>query len=93
MPYFQRKPIEGLTDAVLSNLSIPGLPSRGRTLPGGAAVRLVNPSAATTGIVEQAAVGTRIGAAEPQPGAFRAVGRGLRPAYAERPDQRTPGAG
>ena len=55
MPYFQRKPIEGLIDAVLSNVSTPGLPSRGRALPAAAATRLVNPSAPITGIVEQAA--------------------------------------
>jgi hypothetical protein len=55
MPYFQRKPIEGLADQLLSIVSFPGLPSRGRSLPAGAASRLVNPYAVTTGIVEQAA--------------------------------------
>ncbi len=55
MPYFQRKPIEQLADELLSNVPIPGLPSRGRTLPAAAVSRLVNPYAATTGIVEQAA--------------------------------------
>jgi hypothetical protein len=57
MPYFQRKPIEGLVDAVLSNVPIPGLPSRGRPLPAAAVAgaRPVSPPAAITGILEQAA--------------------------------------
>ena len=54
MPYFQRKPIEGLIDAVLSNVSTSGLPSRGRT-PVVAAGRLAHAPATITGIVEQAA--------------------------------------
>jgi hypothetical protein len=55
MPYFQRKPVEGPIDTVPWNVSPPGLPSRGRPLPAGAASPQVNPYAATTGIVEQAA--------------------------------------
>ena len=57
MPYFQRKPIEELVDAVRSIVPIPGLPSRGRA----PATRELQapawsaPSAAITGIVEQAA--------------------------------------
>ena len=54
MPYFQRKPIEGLVDAVRSHIPIPGLPSRGPALPG-AATRPIGAPAAITGIVEQAA--------------------------------------
>jgi hypothetical protein len=56
MPYFQRKPIEQLVDTVRSNVSIPGLPSRG-SLPVTRAITdtgLASP-AAITGIVEQAA--------------------------------------
>lgn len=55
MPYFQRKPIEGLTDQLFRSVAFPGLPSRGRSLPASAASRPVNPHALTTGIVEQAA--------------------------------------
>ena len=58
MPYFQRKPVEELVDAVRSIVPIPGLPSRGRApaTRGTAATGPVSPSAAaTTGIVEQAA--------------------------------------
>jgi len=57
MPYFQRKPIEGLVDTIRSQLPIPGLPSRGYALPGAAIVGMQpeNPLAAITGIVEQAA--------------------------------------
>lgn len=55
MPYFQRKPVEGLDDLVRSRVPTPGLPSRGPVagpvadtgLPG-------DPHAAATGIVEQA---------------------------------------
>ena len=57
MPYFQRQPIEGLVDAVLSNVPTPGLPSRGPALPAAvvAGTRPVSPAAAITGIVDQAA--------------------------------------
>lgn len=56
MPYFQRKPIEGLVDAVQSHLRIPGLPSRGPALPAAviAAIRPGGPPASISGIVEQA---------------------------------------
>jgi hypothetical protein len=54
MPYFQRKPLEGLLDTVRSQLPIPGLPSRGPALPGAASADS-QPAAALTGIVEQAA--------------------------------------
>jgi hypothetical protein len=55
MPYFQRKPIEGLVDAALSNAPIPGLPSRIRTPAAvGADMRPFCPVATATGIVEQA---------------------------------------
>jgi hypothetical protein len=52
MPYFQRKPIDGLLDPVLS----PGLPSRVRALaePIAAASTIIGAPAAVTGIVEQA---------------------------------------
>jgi hypothetical protein len=56
MPYFQRKPIEGLVDTVRSQFPIPGLPSRGsalsRAVTGG--IRPESPLAAITGIVDQA---------------------------------------
>jgi hypothetical protein len=56
MPYFQRKPIEGLIDIVRSQAPIPGLPSRGLAPTLGMAGTLpMNPPAAITGIVEQAA--------------------------------------
>ncbi len=57
MPYFQRKPIEGLVETIRSQFPIPGLPSRGYTLPGAAIAGMQpeNPLAAITGIVEQAA--------------------------------------
>jgi hypothetical protein len=57
MPYFQRQPIEGLLDAVLSNVPSPGLPSRGPAMPAAvvAGIRPVSPAAAVTGIVDQAA--------------------------------------
>jgi len=51
MPYFQRKPVEGLVDPVLSTVPIPGLPSRTRALPAVTGA----PRAAVTGIVDQAA--------------------------------------
>ena len=56
MPYFQRKPIEGLVDAVLSNVPNPGLPSRVRALPaaGAAGTWPASTPATITGIVEQA---------------------------------------
>jgi hypothetical protein len=57
MPYFQRKPIEGLIDIVRSPGSIPGLPSRG-AVPGSSVAGIQQPGsspAAMTGIVEQAA--------------------------------------
>jgi hypothetical protein len=56
MPYFQRKPIEGLIDTARSQIPMPGLPSRGPALPGAMAVpaRLVDLPAMGTGIVEQA---------------------------------------
>ena len=55
MPYFQRKPIEGLVDPVLATAAIPGLPSRVRALPAVTGAQWVNPPAAVTGIVDQAA--------------------------------------
>ena len=55
MPYFQRKPIEGLVDPVLSSAAIPGLPSRVRVPPAVAGSPWVSPSGAVTGIVDQAA--------------------------------------
>ena len=56
MPYFQRKPIEGLVDTIRSQLPLPGLPSRGSAMPGAAiaGIQPENPLAALTGIVEQA---------------------------------------
>ena len=56
MPYFQRKPVEGLVDTVRSHLPSPGLPSRGPALPGAvtAGIGPDSPLAAITGIVEQA---------------------------------------
>ena len=56
MPYFQRKPIEELVDAVRSMVAIPGLPSRGPAPANGvtAGAKLISPAAALTGIVEQA---------------------------------------
>jgi hypothetical protein len=56
MPYFQRKPIEGLVDTVRSIVPIPGLPSRGPApaTRATAGTRPVSPPAAITGIVEQA---------------------------------------
>ena len=56
MPYFQRKPVEELVDAVRSIVPIPGLPSRGRApaTRGIAGTGPVSPAAAITGIVEQA---------------------------------------
>ena len=56
MPYFQRKPIDGLIDIVGSRAPIPGLPSRGPAPSTGVAANTqpVSPSAAITGIVEQA---------------------------------------
>ncbi len=57
MPYFERKPVEELVDAVRSIVPIPGLPSRGRApaTRGTAGTGPVSPAAAITGIVEQAA--------------------------------------
>jgi hypothetical protein len=56
MPYFQRKPIEGLVDAVRSHIPYPGLPSRGPALPGVETATILpgGTPAAITGIVEQA---------------------------------------
>ena len=55
MPYFQRKPIEGLVDAALSNAPIAGLPSRIRAPAAmGADMRPFCPVATATGIVDQA---------------------------------------
>jgi hypothetical protein len=55
MPYFQRKPIEGLIDIVRSQGPIPGLPSRGPVpglgMPG---TQPISQPDAITGIVEQA---------------------------------------
>jgi hypothetical protein len=57
MPYFQRKPIEGLVDAVRSQIAIAGMPARGLALPGAltTGTRPAGPSSEMTGIVEQAA--------------------------------------
>lgn len=57
MPYFERKPIEGLRDAALANVPMPGLPSRGLMPPGAvnAGTRLANSAAPLTGVVDQAA--------------------------------------
>jgi hypothetical protein len=56
MPYFQRKPVEGLVDTVRSQFPMPGLPSRVRALPGAVTTDILpdNPFTATTGIIEQA---------------------------------------
>src|SRR4051812_4676426 len=56
MPYFQRKPIEGLADTLKSQFPIPGLPSRGY-VPLGVVTPTLQPEhplAAMTGIIEQA---------------------------------------
>jgi hypothetical protein len=78
MPYFQRKPIEGLVDTVRSRVPMPGLPSRSSVLPGTmtAGAWPDNPRAAITGIVEQA---TAVLASErpsvsPAPGAPSDIG-------------------
>jgi hypothetical protein len=57
MPYFQRKPLQGLVDTVLSSATIPGLPSRVRAPLWAPAeiARVVSAVPASTGIVEQAA--------------------------------------
>jgi hypothetical protein len=56
MPYFQRKPVEGLVDAALSSAQIAGLPSRVRAAPAmsGSDTRPFCPVATATGIVDQA---------------------------------------
>jgi hypothetical protein len=70
MPYFQRKPVEGLVDAMLSNAPIPGLPSRIRTpAAAGADMRPFCPVTTATGIVDQA---TAVLASE-RPGASPAL--------------------
>ena len=57
MPYFQRKPVEGLVNTALSSAQIAGLPSRVRTAPAvaGSDTRPFCPVATATGIVDQAA--------------------------------------
>ena len=78
MPYFLRKPVEGLADAALSSAPIPGLPSRMRT-PTAAAraeMRPSSPVATTTGIVEQATAvlaSERPAVASPRPARAGAV--------------------
>jgi hypothetical protein len=78
MPYFQRKPIEGLVDTVRSRFPIPGLPSRGSTLPGAvtAATWPQTPVAALTGIVDQATavLASERPSASPAPAAWPDVG-------------------
>lgn len=78
MPYFHRTPIEGVADAILSLVPIPGLPSRGPALSAAVVAGALppRPAATLTGIVEQA---TAVLSSErprinPEPYALRGTG-------------------